>query len=166
MADLIALIVALLAATLVMIKKASPGMAIVAVFAGVALEQLLGKWVLGLLPSGVTAASPYLQVAIQSVLTFTPVVVVLIASKVRRRSAILALLTSLLLGFLVFIFGLEIADLIPSLNVHTKNSGLLHFLDPYREFILAASAILALVEISIGQRKLEAKEKKSKKNKH
>lgn len=169
MADLIALVVALLVTGIVLVRKTSSGMAILAVFAGVTLEQLLSKWIIGYIPNTVFDASPYVLVALKLILTFTPVVVVLFTAKTARRSSVLSLLAGLVLGVLLFSFGLKIVDLVPDLNVHTKNSGLLHFIDPYMNLIISFGVVLAIFEMIFANRvqKLEKSSKsKGKKGKH
>ncbi len=163
MVDLIALAISILVVIVVMLRRTSAGTAIIAVLAGVMLDQLLAGWVVSLLPNSIFDSSKFIAVIIHLLITFTPVVVVLASTKVSRRSMVLSLLTSLVLGFLIFFFGMKIFSVVTELNVYTKNSGLLHFLEPYQNAILASSAILALVEITISHKSSSLKNSKSKK---
>jgi len=166
MVDLIALVLAFVVVLVVMLRRTSAGMAILAILAGVMLDQLLAKWIIGLLPNTFYDSSKMIPVIIHILLTFIPVVVVLITAKVAHHSTVLSLLTSLVLGFLIFSFGLQIFDKLPELNKYTSNSGLLHFVGPYSNAILASSAVLALVEMSNSHKTAKIKNYKSKKGKH
>lgn len=166
MVDLIALMLALAVVLVVMLRKTSSGMAILAILAGVMLDQLLAKWIIGLLPNSIYDSSKLIPVVIHLLLTFVPVIVVLITAKVSHHSTILSLLTSLVLGFLIFSFGLQIFDKLPELNKYTSNSGLIHFVGPYNNAILAVSAILALIEMSNSHKTSKLKNSRFKKGKH
>jgi hypothetical protein len=54
----------------------------------------------------------------------------------------------------------------PELNKYTSNSGLLHFVGPYQNTILATSAVLALVEMSNSHKTAKIKNLKGKKGRH
>ena len=163
MVDLIALAISILVVIIVMLRRTSAGMAIMAVLAGVMLDQLLAGWVFGLLPNAIFDKSKFIALIIHLIITFLPVVVVLISTKVFKHSKVISLLASLTLGFLIFFFGMKIFSQIPELNVYTKNSGLLHFLEPYQNLILASSAILALIEMSVSHKSSPIKAGKSRK---
>ncbi len=147
MVDLIALGLTLLIVAAVFIRKTSAGVAILALLAGVMLDQLLSSWLLGLLPPSTLQKSEYIPVAVHLLITFTPVVATIVAVRVSRHNAILSLLTGLMLGFLVTFFGIQIVATLPQVVEPAKNSGLLHFLQPYQNTILAGGAVLAIVEM-------------------
>lgn len=147
MVDLITLAVVLLIVLVVMLRKTSAGVAVLSLLAGVMLNQLLGNWLINLLPMPTTVNSEYLTVIIHILLTFTPVVSALVAVKVIRQHVLLSLIVSLTLGFLVVFFGLKIIEPLPFITSAANNSGLLTFLDPYQNIILSSSAILAIVEM-------------------
>lgn len=151
MVDIAALAIAVLIVAVVMIRKTSAGVGILSLLAGVMLDELLSEWIIGMLPtSGGALASEYVPVIIHLLLTFTPVVVVLVAVGVKKHNVILSLLASLVLGFLITYFGIKILAPLPAISEAAANSGLLHFLEPYQNAILAGAAILALVETAIG----------------
>lgn len=163
MVDLIAFGIVLLVVAAVMVRKTSAGVAVLALLAGVTLDQLLGAWVIGLLPQEALTYSEYIPVIIHLLVTFTPVVATLVAVKVAKHNLIISLLASLVLGFLIVFFGLKIIEPLPLINTAAKNSGLLHFLDPYQNAILASSAVLAVVEMIMSHHaKTEGKKKKHK----
>lgn len=164
MVDLIAFGIVLLTVLVVMFRKTSAGVAVLGLLAGVMLDQLLGAWIIGLLPSQATGLSEYVPVVVHLLVTFAPVVASLVAVKVARHNAVLSLLTSLVLGFLIMYFGLKIVSPLPLVAEAAKNSGLLHFLEPYQNAILAASAILAITEMIISHHTKDPKEKKKKKH--
>lgn len=163
MVDLAALGIAVLVVLAVMLRKTSAGVAVLALLAGVMLDQLLSSWFISLLPTNISSASQYVPVVIHLLVTFTPVVVTLVAVKVAKHNAVLSLLTSLVLGFLITYFGLKIVAPLPLVAEAAKNSGLLHFLDPYQNSILASSAVLALTEMILSHRTSSSSEKKKKK---
>jgi len=165
MADLIALVLVIAVVGIVFLRKTSPGVATLALLAGVSLNQLIGKWIIGYLPIGSqTAKSDELVIAfVRMVIIFTPTVVALIFAKVHKRNTVLSLLSSLTLGFLMFYFGLKILGSVDTLMVHTKNSGLVHFIGPYHNLIILISAILATVDLISGHK---SKPSISKKKKH
>ena len=166
MVDLIALVLAICVVLVVMLRRTSAGMAIIAVLAGVMLDQLLSQWIIGLLPNSLFDSSTYILIAVHLIITFATVVVVLATAKVTHHSTVLSLLTSLVLGFLLFFFGIKIFSKAPELAEYTSNSGLLHFVGPYQNTILAAAAVLALIEMSNSHKTAKLKAKKLKKNKH
>jgi hypothetical protein len=161
MVDIIALGLTLLIVAAVFIRKTSAGVAVLGLLAGVMLDQLLSSWLLGLLPPSTLQKSEYVPVVVHLLITFAPVVASVVAVKVSRHNAVLSLLTSLMLGFLVTFFGIQIVAPLPQVVEAAKNSGLLHFLQPYQNAILAGGAILAVVEmIASHHAKPAAKSKK------
>lgn len=164
MVDLIALVLAIIVVLVVIFRRTSAGMAIIAVLAGVMLDQFLSQWIISLLPNSLFDSSTYILVAVHLVVTFVAVVVVLATAKVTHHSTVLSLLTSLFLGFLLFFFGIKIFSKVPGLAEYTSNSGLLHFVGPYQNTILAIAAVLALVEMSNSHKtaKLNARKLKKK----
>jgi len=163
MVDIVALGIAVFVVIAVMIRKTSAGVGILALFAGLMLDQLLSGWLTGLLPKQATSLSDYVPIVVRLLVTFTPMVIALVAVKVSRHNAVLSILTSLVLGFLVTYFGLKILTPLPHVAFATKNSGLLTFLDPYQTAILAAGAVLALVEMTLSYRSSVSAEKNTKK---
>jgi|GEM_PF-3248618 len=147
MVDLIALILVLLIVLVVFLHKTSAGVGIFALLSGVLLDQLLSTWALTLIPKQSGSLGDYLPVIVHLLITFTPVVAVLVAVKVPHHNVILSLLSSLVLGFLVVFFGLKIVSPLPLVANAAKNSGLLTFLEPFENIILASSAGLALAEV-------------------
>lgn len=161
MVDLVAFGVVIVVVAAVMIRKTSAGVAVLGLLAGVMLDQLLAGWLIGLLPSQAKELSSYVPVVIHLLITFTPVIASIVAVKVAKHSLVLSLLTSLVLGFLMVYFGLKIIAPLPLVSEAAKNSGLLHFLDPYQNVILASSALLAVTEMIISHHaKHEDKKKK------
>ena len=161
MVDIAALGVALLTVLAVMIRKTSAGVGILALLAGVMLDQLLSDWLISLLPKNDATAQDYTIVIVHLLLTFIPVVATIIAVRVKKHNKVLSLLASLMLGFLITFFGLKIVSVLPFVTEAAANSGLLHFLDPYQNAILAGSAILALVEMILSHASKEYKKKKN-----
>lgn len=161
MVDLIALGLTLCVVLIVFVRKTSAGVAIFSLLAGVMLNQLLGAWVLDMLPSVDAKAAQYLSAAIHVLIVFTPALASIVAVKTSRYSAVLSLLASLTLGFLMVFFGIKIVAPLPELTYAAKNSGLLHFLDPYVNLIIAGSSALAIIEMTTShRRKSEDKKKK------
>jgi hypothetical protein len=160
MVDIIAFAIALLTVAAVMIRKTSAGVGILSLLAGVLLDQLLSEWAISLLPKSDAIAGDYTVVIVHLLLTFIPVVATIVAVRVKKHNAILSLLASLVLGFLITFFGLKIVASLPLVSEAAKNSGLLHFLDPYQNAILAGSAILALVEMILSHAGKDFKKKK------
>lgn len=166
MVDLITIGIVALIVAVVFLRKTSAGVAILCLLAGVLLDQMLSAWVLGMLPKNATTASPYVGAVVHLLILFTPVVAALIAVKVTKHNMILSLLTSLVLGFLIVLFGLTIVAPLPFAAEAAKNAGLITFLDPYKNIILAASALLAIVEMVFSHGgSVMPKGKKGKKNK-
>lgn len=159
MVDLLTLVIALLVVLVVMLRKTSAGVAILALLAGVMLDQLLAEWLTGLLPSAPSGFKQYIPVIIHLLVTFAPVVVALIAVKVHRHNLILSVLASLLLGFLLVYFGVKIVEVLPAIERPAKNAGLLHFLQPFQNTILASSAVVALIEMVLSHRQTKASKK-------
>lgn len=160
MVDIAAFGIALLTVLAVMVRRTSAGVGILALLAGVMLDQLLSEWLIQLLPKNDALSQDYAAVIVHMLLTFIPVVATIIAVKVKKHSKVLSLLASLLLGFLITFFGLQILSVLPQVAEPAKNSGLLHFLEPYQNTILAGAAILALVEMILSHTVKEDKKKK------
>ena len=161
MVDLIALGIAALVVAAVFLRKTSAGVGVLALLAGVLLDQLLGTWVLRQLPSEATSLSTqYVPVLVHLLITFIPVVASLVAVKVGRHNLVLSLLTSLMLGFLIFFFGLKIVAPLPLVSQAASNSGLLAFLSPYQNAILSGASVIALVEMIMSHRSTTQREKK------
>lgn len=152
MVDLAAFGTVFVVVLVVFVRKSSAGIAILSLLAGVLLDQLLASWIIGSIPAIDSAASQYIPIIIHLFIVFGPVVASLVALKVPKHSVVLSLLTSLILGFLVVSFGLKIIAPLPFVNEAAKNSGLLTFLDPYKNAILACSALLAVAEMIISHR--------------
>jgi hypothetical protein len=163
MVDIAFLGVPLLIAIIVMLRKTSAGVAVLGLLAGVMLDQLLGTWIVDLLPSAASSASEYIPLGIHLLVTFAPMVASLAAVKVHKHSPILSILTSLLLGFLIVYFALELLEPIAAVEAATKKAGLLSFIRPYHNAILAASAILAIIEMIASHRTGVTHSKKKKK---
>ncbi len=161
MVDVIFLGVSLFTVAVVMIRKTSAGVAILSLLAGVLLDQLLTSWILTELPEPSTSFGEYLPLAIRLLVTFTPVVASLLAVKVHRHNPALALVTSLALGFLVMYFGLKVVDSLPAVQ-QLATSGLLSFLAPYQNAILASGAVLAVTEMVASHQQSSALNKKKK----
>jgi len=165
MVDLITIGIAVVVVAAVFIRKTSGGVAILSLLAGVLLNQLLGDWLVNMLPSTATAASENVPVVVRLLVLFTPVVAALVAVKVHKQNTILSLLTGLVLGFLVVLFGLEVIKNLPFVKDAAANAGLIHFLSPYKNAILSASATLAVVEMVMSHNAgLVSKKKKSSKD--
>lgn len=159
MVDLISPAVVLVIVLVVVLRRTSAGVAVLALLAGVLLDQLLSVWVINALPSQTSPMDVYLNVVVHLLLTFTAMVVAIVAVKANRQSIVIPLLTSLLLGFLVVFFGLQILAPIPVITTVASNSGLITFLSPYQNPILAASAILAVVSMVADHKKISKKDK-------
>lgn len=164
MIDVIALGVTALVVVAVFLRKTSAGVAILSLLAGVLLDQLLATWVINQLPAQANSLGDYLPVIVHLLITFAPVVASLVAVKVHNHHAILSLLSSLVLGFLIMFFGVKIVAQIPITKPYIDNGGLLHFLQPYQNAILTGSAILALVEMVMSHQSkgISGKHKKKK----
>jgi hypothetical protein len=161
MVDLVALGLTLCIVLIIFVRKTSAGVAIFSLLAGVMLDQLLGSWVINLLPAVDARAAQYLPVIVHLLIVFVPVLASVIAVRTSRHNAVLSLLTSLTLGFLMVLFGIKIVAPLPEVVHAAKNSGLLHFLDPYVNAIIAGSAVLGVIEMTTShRRKTEDKKKK------
>lgn len=147
MIDLAALAITLLVTFLVMLRKTSAGVAILALLAGVLLDQLLSQWVFGFVPQQADTTMLYAEAALHLIITFTPAVVALVAVKVGKHHVVPSLLASIALGFLITFFGTKIILPLPFIPEEAKASGLLVFLQPYQNEILAASAVIAVFEM-------------------
>ncbi len=163
MVDIVALGVAVFVVAAVMIRRTSAGVGILTLFAGLMLDQLLSSWIIDLLPKQTTSLSEYIPIVVRLLITFTPMVITLVAVKVSKHNVILSILASLVLGFLVTYFGLKILAPFPQIALATKNSGLLTFLSPYQTVILASGTVLALVEMTLSYRSSLSAEKNKKK---
>lgn len=153
MVDLISPVIVMLIVLAVILRQTSAGVAVLALLAGVMLDQLLGGWVLSLVPAQEDGLQVYVDVVVHLLLTFAPMVVAIGVVRATRKSITISLLTSLLLGFLVVYFGLKIVAPIPYVTEEAKNAGLISFLDPYQNAILATSAVLAIIAMVIDHRK-------------
>jgi len=162
MVDIITLAVALLVALIVLVKKTSAGVGLLSLLAGVLLDQLLATWVLRQLPVVEGGLSTYVPVVVRLLLTFTPVVVSLVSVKVHRHNAVMSLITSLVLGFMLVYFGLKILAPLPGVSSAAANAGILVFLAPYQNAILSAGAVLAIAEMVISHKKQPLDDKKKK----
>jgi hypothetical protein len=159
MIDIITLGVTGLVVVAVFLRKTSAGVAILALLAGVLLDQLLS---INKLPAQASSFGDYAPAIVHLLITFTPVVASLVAVKVHKHNAVLSLLTSLVLGFLIVFFGVKLLIPLPGLKQFVNDGGLLQFLQPYQNVILTASAVLAVVEMVMSHRehKLDKKKKK------
>lgn len=163
MIDLITLIIVILVVGVIMIRRASAGVAILALLAGVFLDQLLATWIIEQLPVG--SDNEYFPVAIRLIIGFIPVVLAITAIKAQKQNTILSLLTSLLLGFLVVYFGLQILEPVTAVADEARKSGLFSFLRPYQNQILSGAAVLALIEMyASNNTKAHSDKKKRKKD--
>jgi ABC-type glucose/galactose transport system permease subunit len=162
MIDVIALGVTGLVVLAVFLRKTSAGVAVLALLAGVMLDQMLANWVIEQLPEQTTALKDHLPVIVHLLITFAPVVTSLVAVKVHKHNAVLSLLTSLVLGFLVMFFGVKIVTPIPAAKEFVEQGGLLYFLQPYQNGILTASAFLAVTEMVMSHRSGTHDKKKKK----
>lgn len=159
MIDLISPVIVLLIVLVVLVRRTSAGVAVLALLAGVLIDQLLSTWVINAIPNQSSSMDIYVNVVVHLLLTFTAMVVAITAVKANRKSVVVPLLTSLLLGFLVVYFGVQILAPIPQLTNEANNSGLITFLSPYQNPILAASAILAVVSMVADHKKVSNKDK-------
>jgi hypothetical protein len=159
MIDLVSPVIVLLIVLVVLVRRTSAGVAVIALLAGVLIDQLLSTWVINAIPNQSSSMDVYVNVLVHLLLTFTAMVVAITAVKANRKSVVIPLLTSLLLGFLVVYFGVQILAPIPQLANEANNSGLITFLSPYQNPILAASAILAIVSMVADHKKVSDKDK-------
>jgi len=162
MIDLIIAGVVIAIVVLVLIRQTSAGIAILGLLAGVLLDQLLAQWLLDFIPKDSLTNSDYVAIAVHLLLTFVPVFIAITAVKPPKKNLVLSLLVSLVLGFLMIFFGIQILTVIPEIALEAKDSGLFHFLDPYDNIILAGGAILAVVEIVVSHRINSSHKKKHK----
>lgn len=108
MIDIAACAVTVLVIVGVLLRKTSAGVAILALLAGVLLDQLLASWVLSFIPPQNEQTMLYISAAVHLLLTFTPAIVALIAVKVGKHHIVPSLLASIALGFLITFFGTKI----------------------------------------------------------
>lgn len=160
MIDLIIAGVVLFVMVLVLLRKTSAGVAILGLLAGVLLDQLLSEWLLSFVPQDTPMFSEYVPVAVHLIVTFVPVIVAILAVKSPKKNVVLSILASLVLGFLMVFFGIQIVSAIPAVSAEVKNSGLFYFLDPYDNIILASGAVLAIVEMVASHRVKSSSKKK------
>lgn len=146
MIDLIALAAAVLIILIVHFRRTSAGVAIIALLAGVLLDQLLADWLINVLPSG-SIQPQSLSAAVHLLLTFLPMVVALVTVKTTRQNKALSIVASILLGILVLFFGAKVLDQMQLSLVGLKTSGLLDALHPYENIMLAVSAVVAIAEM-------------------
>lgn len=147
MVDLITFGIVGIVVILIFIRKTSAGVAVLCLLAGVLLDQMLSKWVIEMLPPFSGEMQQYVEVVVRLLVMFTAPILAMAAVKAPRQNMVLTLLTSLILGFLIVLFGTSIAAQLTITSNAVKNAGLIHFLDPYKNAILAGSAILAIVEM-------------------
>lgn len=159
MVDLISPAIVFAIVLIVVLRRTSAGVAVIALLAGVLIDQLLSTWIINAIPNQSSSMDIYVNVVVHLLLTFTPMVVAITAVNANRKSVVVPLLTSLLLGFLVVYFGVQILAPIPQLTTEANNSGLITFLSPYQNPILAASAILAIVSMVADHKKVSKKDK-------
>lgn len=164
MIDLVACAITVLIILFVMVRKTSAGVAILALLAGVLLDQLLSAWVLAFIPSQNSQTSLYITAAVHMLITFTPAVISVIAVKVGKHHIVPSLLASIALGFLITFFATKIILPLPFVPEDAKASGLLVFLQPYEKEILAASAVLAVFEMTLSYHKSSAHHRAKKHN--
>lgn len=163
MVDLITIGIVALVVAAVFVRKTSAGVGILSLLAGVLLDQLLSEWLLSLVPRS-NIAPEFLPVIVRLLVLFTPVVAALVAVKVHKQNYVLSLLAGLVLGFLVVLFGLDVVAKLPQVKEIAANAGLLHFIDPYKNLILAGSAVLAVIEMVLSHNAgLQSKKHKSSK---
>lgn len=153
MIDIVILAVAAATTLTVALRKTSAGVAILSLLAGVMLDQLLSGWILQQLPKATGSLTAYIPAAIHLGLILLPVIVSIVAVKVDHHSMILSIVTGLLLGFLVMFFSIKVLAALPLYKQHAGDSGVFTFLAPYQNAILAASTVLALVEMVMSHRK-------------
>lgn len=161
MIDLVACGITILVVLGVMVRKTSAGVAILALLAGVLLDQLLGQWLIGFIPEQDKVGMLYITAAVHMLITFVPAIVALIAVRVGKHHIVPSLLASLALGFLMTFFATKIILPLPIIPEEFKQSGLLVFLQPYQNAILAFSATIALVEMVLSYGKTVAHHKKN-----
>jgi hypothetical protein len=156
MIDLAACGLTFLVILLVMLKKTSAGVAILALLAGVLLDQLLADWLIGFMPNQGESTMLYATATVHLILTFVPMLISIIAVKVGKHHIVPSLLASIALGFLITFFGTKLILPLPIVPEDAKTSGLLVFLQPYQNVILAASALIAVFEMTLSYNKSTA----------
>lgn len=161
MIDLAAVGITLLVIFGVMLRKTSAGVAILALLAGVLLDQLLSAWIIDFIPKQNEQTMLYATAAVHLVITFTPMLIALFAVRVGKHHIVPSLLASLALGFLITFFGTKIILPLPFITEDMKSSGLLVFLQPYQNAILAASAAIATLEMTLSYHKSRTHHKKN-----
>lgn len=149
MVDVITPLVILLIVLLVMLRHISVGIAVIALLAGVMLDQLIAGSIISALPKQESELQLYVQVVVHLLISFAPMAVVLTVVKANKKTVVMSLLTSMLLGFLVVYFALAILEPIPILKNEIRNSGLFSFVRPYQITIITVSAVLALVALVV-----------------
>lgn len=165
MIDIIFLVTPLVVTATIVVRRTSAGVAVLALLAGVMLDQLLATWIVSELPNSPASFGEYIPLSVRVAVTLVPALVSMLAVRVVRQNIVLSLLTSLLLGFLGAYYTLQILASIASIAQATHQAGLLNFVKPYQNEILAASAVLAIVEMVASHRSGIAHNKRSKKKK-
>lgn len=163
MIDIAFFVVVLLVIAAIFMRRTSAGVAILALLAGVLLDQLLSLWVLGILPMSSGEQRQYVAATVHLILILAPALVALVSVKVRKHNPVLALLASITLGFLVVFFTYKFIIILPAVPTGSQSSALLTFITPYQNYILASGAVLAVIEMSFGHKHAtDEKKKKSK----
>lgn len=152
MIDLITPLVILAIVVLVLARKMSASIAILALLAGVKLSQLISGSIIASLPNISEDLQPFIVAIVSLLLTYGPLAIVLVMVKANKKMFVMSLLTSMLLGFMVVYFALPILEPLPILGVEIKKSGLFSFIRPYQTYIILAASMLALTEIIIDHR--------------
>lgn len=163
MVDIAFLILPLFITVVVIIRKTSAGVGLLALLAGVLLDQLLTEWIIDKLPVISSSADNFVPLIIRLLLSFAPMVASLVAVKVYRHNFVLSLLTSLVLGFLVVYFAFDIASNSEITAQFMDTSGLHRFLAPYHNMILAVGSLLAILEMISSHKTSSSHSKKKKK---
>jgi hypothetical protein len=121
----------------------------------------LGQWLIGFIPEQNKENMLYITAAVHMLITFVPALVALVAVRVGKHHIVPSLLASLALGFLITFFATKILLPLPIVPEDFKRSGLLVFLQPYQNAILAFSATIALIEMVLSYGKTVAHHKKN-----
>jgi hypothetical protein len=153
MIDLAALALTVLIVLVVMVRKTSAGVAILALLAGVLLDQMLSEWIISFIPQQSSEIMLNITAVVHLLLTFTPALVSIVAVKVGKHHLVPSLLASLALGFLVTFFATKIIAPLAIVPEQYKESGLLVFMQPYQNAILAGSALIAIFEMTLSYHK-------------
>ncbi len=161
MFDIAACAITVLVILGIFLRKTSAGVAILALLAGVLLDQLLSEWILGFIPAQNEQTMLYVTATVHLVLTFTPALVAIVAVKVGKHHIVPSLLASIALGFLITFFAAKIILPLPIVPEEAKTSGLLVFLQPYQNAILAASAVIAVFEMTLSYHKTSTHKRKN-----